>query len=741
MKSKFIQGLFCFFVIITLLTPFWVFKDLLFPFITSKAYFLRIMVEISLPFYVFLVLGNKDYRPSFKNPLSLSVLAFLLLNIISALAGVNPLKSFWGNFERMGGVIYIAHLTLLYFYVLLLGQIGQQYMRRFVVGVILIAGAVALDGLLIKLTRNHFFMSDPSYPRVSGTFGNPIFIASYLIIPMLLTVYYLLAEENRWIKAFYGALALLELYVILLSGTRGAIVGLLIGLFVAAVAYVALNQKAQIRRWGGLGVLMFSILVVLAFTQHSKFPQGSMLYRVFNLRDTNTSARLVQWKVALTGFKDRPLLGVGSENYYYISNKYYNPEIFQYDPSWFDKPHNYWIEVLVTSGILGFAAYLAMSLIFVWVLWRAFRVGLLTLLESCLLLTGFLAYGFQNLFVFDTIPASIMFFVILGFAGFLWHESRDTKIENNKKTFSGGLPQMFVYTATGLATVFMIYSIYVANATGLHVAKAVNYGYAYAGVNPQTARTFFQSAVNSPYNFDPIQTASKYVDSVIGLSSNPGKETPGFVKQSLDEALAAQQNAIARVPNDPTAWQELANMYLGIAIFNKTPLDPKGWEAAQTAMDLAPKRPEPELLAARLKLAQNDLAGAKSLLEDVLVNIPQNNDAKIQLALLYSYMGNDDMAMKLGEELLASPSFHPTQVNQIDWLGQLYVKKNNFEAAANIFLLETKIDPNNIGAYWNLAQAYAKLGKKAEAITIAQNLIVADAKDKEQFQLFINSLK
>ena len=740
MKSKFLQGLFCFLVIVTLLTPFWIFKDLLFPYITSKAYFLRIMVEISLPLYVMLLLGNKDYRPSFKNPLTIAVVAFLLLNTISAIFGVNPLRSFWGNFERMGGVVYIAHLTLLYFYVVLLGQIGQQYMRAFLVSVIAVAGAIGLDALFIKLTHNHFLLADPSYPRVSGTFGNPIFIASFLIIPMLLTVYYLVAEENRWLQGFYAFLVCLELYVILLSETRGAVVGLAVASFIAAVAYVALTKQKKLRRWGGIAVLVFTVVVVLAFTQHNKFPQGSMLRRVFNLNDSNTSARLIQWKVALKGFKDRPILGVGSENYYFISNAYYNPTIYQYDASWFDKPHNYLIEVLVTSGVLGFAAYLGMLITFIWILWRAYRAQLLTLLEACLLLDGFLAYEFQNLFVFDTISASVMFFVFLGFAGFLWHESKPELPQGQKKKHGSNFNVALVYTAGAVAAVAMAYTIYIANVTGLAVAKDINYGYAYAGVDPQIAKNYFESANNSPFDFDPVQFASKYADFAIGLAANPQKQDPSFVSSNLQDAIEAQQQAINRVPNDPTAWEELANLYLTSAIYNKTGLDPKATDAANEGMKLAPRRPEPELMAARLDIAQNNFSGAEGYLQDIANNIPQDKDAQWQLALVYYYSGDVHKGLEIAAPLLAA-GYLPPQTAQVDWMALEYAKENNISAAADIYALEIKIDPSDLNAYWQLAQDDIKLGKKSEAAALLQQLIAADPKDTQQFQALLNTIQ
>jgi O-antigen ligase/tetratricopeptide (TPR) repeat protein len=743
MKSKFIIGLFCFLVIVTLLTPFWIFRDLLFPYITSKAYFLRILVEISLPFYAYLLLTNKEYRPSLKNPLSIAVMAFLLINIVSAIVGVNPLRSFWGNFERMGGVFYLAHLTLLYFYVLLLGQMGQEYMRTFVVSLIGTGALVSIYGILVKLSGNHFLLNDPSYPRISATFGNPIFFASFLIIPMFLTLYYLVGEGARWKQFLYGIIVLIELYCILLSETRGAVVGLAVALFIAALLYVVFNSKRKLQIWGGGVLAVFIVAVGLAFSLHNQFPQGSMFHRVFNLKDSNTEARLIQWGVALKGYKDRPLLGVGAENYYFISNKYYNPAIYQYDPSWFDKPHNYLIEVLVTSGIFGFAAYAAIVISFIWILWRAYRQDLLSLLEFCLLLAGFLTYQIQNLFVFDTISASLTFFVFLGFAGFLWHVlgvSDKQQTLNSKQKVSKGLDGSFVAVAVGLISVVMIYVLYEGNITGMEIAKAINYGYAYATVNPQMSADFFARAQSLPFVFDPIQMASKYGDVATNWAIDPQSLTPEYVNKNLDNAIAAQQDAVARVPNDPTGWQQLANLYLTKAILNKTALDPRAKEAAQTAMDLAPKRPEPELMMARLDISQNDIPGAMAILQNIIADIPRETPAKLQLGHLYAYKGDYAKATEIGESVLAS-GYKPAQASDIDWIGQAYEKESNYAQAARIYEMAVAVEPNNLQDYWSLAQMDAKIGKNDEARKIAEALIQADAKDTKQFQDFINSLK
>jgi hypothetical protein len=131
MQNKWAERVLVFFVFLTILTPIWVFKDYLFPFVTSKAFVLRIMVELALPFYLYLLVVKKQARPNLKNPVSLMVLVFWVINLASSFFGVNLIRSLWGNFERMGGTYYILHLTLLYFYLLALSQINPKIFAAF----------------------------------------------------------------------------------------------------------------------------------------------------------------------------------------------------------------------------------------------------------------------------------------------------------------------------------------------------------------------------------------------------------------------------------------------------------------------------------------------------------------------------------------------------------------------------------------------------------------------------------
>jgi hypothetical protein len=102
--------------------------SMLFPFITGKNFAFRIIVEIIFALWVLLMFRDKHYRPKFSWILG----AFLIFTAVVGTAdmfGVNPIKSFWSNFERMEGYLAIFHL-LLYFIVSTTGYLLDCFLFR-----------------------------------------------------------------------------------------------------------------------------------------------------------------------------------------------------------------------------------------------------------------------------------------------------------------------------------------------------------------------------------------------------------------------------------------------------------------------------------------------------------------------------------------------------------------------------------------------------------------------------------
>src|SRR6185369_7537416 len=87
--------------------------NMFFPYITGKNFTFRIIVEILLALYVLLAIREPKYRPS-SSPLMWSIAAFTLWMGLATIFSVDPVKSFWSNFERMEGFVTIVHLFVLF---------------------------------------------------------------------------------------------------------------------------------------------------------------------------------------------------------------------------------------------------------------------------------------------------------------------------------------------------------------------------------------------------------------------------------------------------------------------------------------------------------------------------------------------------------------------------------------------------------------------------------------------------
>lgn len=723
-------------VVLSLVAPALVFTEQLFPYITSKAFYFRICIELALPFYIYLVIVDKALRPKLSNWLNLSVILFFVLNVLSAILGDNVTRSMFGNFERMGGVFYLGHLVTLYFYIQLIGQYNSLYLKRFLQALLVISVFVTLNGVSAWL-GGPMLVPDSSLPdRVSSTFGNPIFFASFLIIPLFISAYLAVGEERKGLRITYWSVTALQLLGIYISGTRGAIVGLIAGLFASALFYIFLNTSKKVKKFGLYILGAVLVLLILLFVNYNKLPENSKLYRIVKLQDTNTLARIIQWKVALKGFKDAPVIGVGPENYYVISNKYFDPEIYKYDPSWFDKPHNYLIEVLTTVGLLGFISYVSMIALSLFALWKAYKAQLLDLVQYCILVFGVVAYQVQNLTVFDTVSASVAFYIFLGFCTYVWISSSEDKATKTQVKNNSFVP----VTVFCLSLVGMLYVVYIANVIPIQISKRVNFGNAYTQYNPVKASEYFNSALSLPYNFDKSESISKYSDFVSRILGDSSiKSTDEFKIKELERVNILQKQVAENVKNNPLLWMRVGVNEMNLAVVKSTPIE-NSKESINKAIALAPKRVELLQLYIQYNNFKQDWQDSTKVAEQIYSLNPYSPRLQWQLAISYYLVGRIEDAVKMADEAIAN-GYKNNQVQQFGWYIQYYSEKQDYKKVVPLLELAVELEPNDLGLYYNLAIAYSKIGDYEHAIALARQIMQSDPSQTSNMQNFIKSLE
>src|SRR6185437_1373643 len=95
-------------------TPLVVANVFFFPFITGKAFFFRLLVEVAVAAWIVLACLDRAYRPRFSW-IGVIAVVFVAWMFVADAFAMNAAKAFWSNFERMEGWVLLIHLLGLFF--------------------------------------------------------------------------------------------------------------------------------------------------------------------------------------------------------------------------------------------------------------------------------------------------------------------------------------------------------------------------------------------------------------------------------------------------------------------------------------------------------------------------------------------------------------------------------------------------------------------------------------------------
>jgi len=399
-----------------------------FPFITGKAFYFRILVEIAFAGWMTLSFLDAKYRPRITS-LTVAVSIFAIITLVADLAGVSSLRSLWSNMERMEGWITIVHLWALYMVMTSVfcgDEQGKKLWYRWVNIFLLIATVVAIYGIfqLFGWATIH-----KDVGRLDASFGNSEYLGVYMIFSTFSAIYLFICMKAkivltkktrlekislfRWV---YIALAILFGVIVIGTQTRGAIIGLIGGILLSLMLFVSFNKgKSNKLRWVAGGIIGLILIGGVLFwsNRSATFIQNNPLLHRFasiSLSDASNQARLYIWPMAVKGAMERPFFGWGQENFSYVFQAHYNPALYN-QGVWFDRAHNVFLDWLVSAGIVGLLSYLALYIIFVIYVWKS----TLSIAEKSILTGLLVAYVGNNLFVFDNLGSYVPFFAMLAY--------------------------------------------------------------------------------------------------------------------------------------------------------------------------------------------------------------------------------------------------------------------------------------------------------------------------------------
>ncbi len=698
--------------------PLYVSKVLFFPYITGKAFVFRIVIEIVFAAWVFLAIFYKEYRPK-KSYLLTAISIFILVATLATIFGVNPARSFWSNYERMEGLVTYLHL---FAYFLVLTSVFQKKDWKIFFNLFVVAGL--LENIYALFQKLGYLTSDW---RVYGTIGNPTYLAAYLVFILAFCILLWLDAKGKLAKYYYGLVGLWTLITIYLTASRGPTLAILIGAFAAAGLYFIFTRKKVIL------VVLLALLAIpgglWAFRGSSFIKNTPAFSRLtsYSFKDRTITSRFTIWGMGWEGFKERPVLGWGPDNYGIVFAKYFQPEIWNQEP-WFDRSHNIVFDWLINAGILGLLSYLGIFISALYLLWKAYVKKSFQVGAAVLIPTLFLVYFFQNLFVFDNIATYICFFTVLAFIHNI--ATTETASVDPRAMLAARREKLKLADAgliAGLLLVPLVLIIYFINAKPLFANLSLLNAMNVQNLDVQGVFKKYDEALsyNTLGNQEIREQFIHYVLAVGGMAQLDAGFRDTIIRRAIQEA----EKGVQENPLDPRPY-----LFLGV-IYSRIGLLDDALKVMNGALALSPKKQQIAFEIADLYIQKEDYAGAIKVLKNAFESDKTDNFARINLASAYILNNQQEEADKLIIEFYGKVDISsPTLIS-------VYTRVKNYSRLVGVRKAALEEYPNNWDNRKNLAGAYLLNNRPAEAIKVLEEGIRLNPAVEAEAEALISEIR
>ncbi|MEK7578372.1 MAG: O-antigen ligase family protein, partial [Patescibacteria group bacterium] len=631
-----------------LFIPLYVGGSFFFPFIFPKIWLFQLATEIIFFFYVVLAISDSRFRPKFNLVLG-AVLLLTLILIITSFTGVDIFRSFWGNTERMSGVIAWFHFVAV---AVILSSVlspfggspeggkNEREWRNFF-GIAVVVGVLEFFYVLAQYFGALWTWLPGSQ---IGTIGNTDLLGMYAIFSAFFALY-LWRNSSKpdfrnspksnfgyfWAMAFF-----LNIGTLYFASSRGAILGFGAGILVYALTQVW--QKPQTRKVFAAIILILVVLgAIIWLARGAEFvKKTSQLTRIvnFSLKDDTVQQRFTEWGIAWNAFRARPVFGWGPNNYLYLHNAFLNPRVYDLRETNFDRAHNAYLDYASMSGILGLSGYLFLIAVLFWTFWK----NKLWVLASLVI-----AYSVSSFFVFDSPASYIALFLTIGFAIYVRNGSTD-----NPHKSASIKPQ----TIAAISIFYFLVSIFLIWQVSIKSAVA-NYKFA-------TAFSGLGSGALTPAQaFESYQKSLKY--ETLGASEFRNQYSQwlrsGISRFPVEERLAVVDFGINQLEKEVKdhplvfSYLNLGQIYyfksMGAADDSlKISLWQKSAQAYEKAIELSPKRLEVYYSYLQLALTAKDYNRAVDLTKKTTEFAPNYGQNWWYLGIANISAGHDDEASR-----------------------------------------------------------------------------------------------
>ncbi|MDP2943961.1 MAG: O-antigen ligase family protein [bacterium] len=747
-------------LVASLLIVFFVFKDLLFPYITSKQLSFNILMEFLLVVWFVFIMRFPEYRPK-KNLIVYGLIAYFLAIIASCIVSVDPILSFWGDSERMLGFFHILHFFIFYIILVTVFRSWKEWRTLFFVSII-IAMIIALKGLF--------------GPSPYSTIGNTAYVSGYLIFNIFFSFILFGRSEHKGWRWFYSLPVVVMLFGFWNCHTSGAIIGLAASILLLIFLLGLFHKNKTLRRSSLLVFVLAVIGVIVIFSQSNKTWFQDSFLKNLTAQKVTFQTRLISWKGAAADFKNHRIFGTGFGNYAVIFDKHFDSKFLSYTrtETYFDRAHNNIIDITSTTGSVGLVTYLSIFAAALYYLGKKFkangkRAGLddepaRQNLEIIVIVALLAAYFIQNLAVFDSYVTYIGLMIILGFIYWLYF-GENSLVEGEataKKRLTMGRDWEWVILILLIIGAYIFTSQY--NLKPWRMFKGVINGYSYIaqGEFRGGVAAYRAALTDTPLDRDGRAT----LINLVTMNPNVLKTIPADEAQDiLNYTISLAQKNVNESPLDSLTQMQLAQILDTAARYHSKDIkDGKqdltkfndysalALQAMERSIEASPGRAPIYLVKAQMLLAREEQAEAVEIVNYAISLNPEYPEGYCRLAQFYIFLlslPKDQLKISITEADIAEPI---TKCAELDGFGdvnsgQLLAQAINYFVAELDYPNATKAAERLANLYdtdaqiwFNLAKLYKISGADVKAQTAADKSISLDPALQAGWDAFLEIL-
>jgi len=320
------------------------------PFLIWGPFFPDLIVSISALFFLYHVFKNKNYYYFSNKPLIIFFIFCFYCILVSIFVAEDMMLSFESS-------LFYFRIGVFSCFIWYLIDQDKSILSYFYYALILCFSALVIDGYFQYFTGENLLGFKIWGIRVSSFFGNELIMGSYLsrLFPLLFALF-LVKQKQKFEIYFIGFLFIFVDVLIYMSAERASFFFLnLSTIFI--IILIKEYQKFRLVTFITAIIFIFVLSINSQNLSDRMFKGPAKNMGLIKNSNSNNESTIFSpthdslIRTAYNMFKDQPLLGHGPKMFRVICNdKKYQQGITPCDTH----PHNFYIQLLAETGIIGF---------------------------------------------------------------------------------------------------------------------------------------------------------------------------------------------------------------------------------------------------------------------------------------------------------------------------------------------------------------------------------------------------